>query len=121
MENTRKIVSIFVIALLFAHSNFLMLYYVLYKCNVEELTESCCKKQVVNCNASCYLSFKMAQQDETNGRKGESSDVKLKISEFVFNASDLLPVNEIKQRYISFKDKSVLEEIFHEIDHPPQI
>ena len=120
MDKIRKIIGIFVIALLFAHTNYLLLYYALYKCNTKELTESCCKKVVENCNASCYLSFKMAQQDNSGSNKGESPEIKLKIAEFVFDPPEINPGCENKILYSSFIQNFILDKNIRDVDHPPQ-
>jgi len=120
LQKIRKILSIVIVALLFAHSNYLMLYYVLYKCNTEELTESCCKKVVENCNASCYLSFKMSEQDNAGSKKGESSEIKLKIAEFVFDLTEMKSCSENKILYSSFLQIFISDKNISDIEHPPQ-
>lgn len=102
------------------HSNYLLIYYALYKVNVEELTENCCKKKVVNCNASCYLSMKMTESSDNENGKFESWDLKVKISEFISYLSDSFVLPERKNIYTSLLLYEITDIRTDEIDHPPQ-
>ncbi len=84
MKVIKKILSVFVILLLFLHTNYLAVYYSLYKINNKELTASCCEKKVDNCNARCYLDKKMNDENRKSAN-GTSAEFKLKITEYVVN------------------------------------
>jgi len=116
----KKILSLALILVLFLHTNYLAVYYSLYELNTEELTASCCEKIVVNCNAHCYLDKKMNDQENRNS-KGISSDIKLKITEYI--VSEYLPeqTSDKSIKFYSYLNHFNLKEPVSDIDHPPQL
>lgn len=106
-------------SVLFLHINYLAVYYTLYKFNTEGLTASCCEKKVANCNAHCYLEKKMNEED-SNSKKGTSSEIKLKLSEYVvadYNPDLIANKNNALYLYSSLLPE---KDFFSEIEHPPQ-
>lgn len=106
--------------MLFLHTNYLVVYYSLYEMNTEELTASCCEKKVVNCNAHCYLDKKMSDQEDRN-TKGTSSDIKLKITDYI--VTDYIPDLHSDDLNILYSAYAFSHTKDHcpEIDHPPRI
>ncbi len=119
LTTSKKILSLLLILVLSLHTNYLALYYSLYELNTEALTASCCEKKEVNCNAHCYLDKKMNDQESKNS-KGISSDIKLKITEYI--VSDYLPelTPDKLIKFYSYLNHFNLNETISDIDHPPQ-
>lgn len=116
----KKILCLGLILILFLHTNYLAVYYTLFAINNAELTESCCKKIVINCNAHCYLDQKMNEQDDKNN-KGTSAEIKLKITDYLLTdyLENLYPGN-LNEIYSIDKFKQV-QDFYSDIDHPPQL
>jgi hypothetical protein len=106
--------------ILFLHTNYLAVYYSLYTLNTENLTKSCCEKKVENCNAHCYLEKKMNDEDSKNNN-GTTSDIKLKLTEYV--TTEFSPALTSNQTNTFYSDKYLIpvKDISSDIDHPPQL
>lgn len=59
-----------------------MFYYALYSINTASLTENFCEKKKSCCNAHCYLDKIISEQDGERNSKQQTSEIKIKISEY---------------------------------------
>ncbi len=105
--------------MLFLHTNYLAVYYSLYKVNTAGLTASCCEKKVENCNAHCYLDKKM-NEENNNDKRSASSEMKLKITEYI--VEDYIPVLNSDETFSYYSNDRFIKikGYLSEIDHPPQ-
>lgn len=106
---------------MFLHTNYLAVYYSLYKLNNKELTASCCVKKVDNCNAKCYFDKKM-NDEENKSTNGDAAlpDSKLKITEYVVSDDTSFPIISAQNKVHAIPDHLYLNDFISEIDHPPQ-
>lgn len=102
------------------HANYNLFYFSLYKINNSDLTESCCKKVVDNCNAKCFLDEKM-NDESSNSKNSNTNDLKLKISECVINYSDLIFNPDNIKKYYPNDGFGISETDLSDIEHPPRI
>mgnify|MGYP001400339087 CR=1 FL=1 len=106
--------------ILLLHINYLAVYYSLYEINTEQLIAICCEKKVANCNAHCYLDKKMNDEDNKNNN-GTSSDIKLKLTEYVVTENSPELISSRTDLFYSDNYLIPNKDIFSEIEHPPQL
>ena len=67
----------------FLNTNYVLMYYGVFKLNQTILTESVCEKKTEGCNACCYLNKKIEQEGSDSKATAELVKTKEKLSEFV--------------------------------------
>lgn len=119
MKTFKIILSAILVMLLMLHTNYVLVYYSMYEINVEQLTQSCCEKKVDNCNAHCYLEKKIHENTDNSG-KGNNSDIKLKLSEYIIRTATGLKHPEKFTSYTLHNSNGISNEFSSKIKHPPR-
>lgn len=86
------------------NTNYVLMYYGVFKLNQSVLSESVCEKKTAGCNACCYLNKKIEQESDDSKASAELIKIKEKLSEFVINYFSL-PEEQNTSSY-SYIDKS---------------
>lgn len=100
-----KIFTGFMLIIFFLNTNYVMLYYGVFKLNQSVLAETVCEKTAPGCNACCYLNKKIEQESDDSKATAQNVTVKLKLSEFTIHYFSL-PDTENSTSTI-FSDKSL--------------
>lgn len=87
----------------FLNTNYVLMYYGVFKLNQTILSETVCEKKTAGCNACCYLNKKIEQGSDDSKATAELVKTKEKLSEFVVKYFPL-PETQNKTSY-SFIDK----------------
>ena len=85
----------------FLNTNYVMLYYGVFKLNQTILAETVCEKKTAGCNACCYLNKKIDQQSDDSKATAENVTIKLKLSEFTVNYFSLPASNNSTSIYFT--------------------
>ena len=93
------------LVIFFLNTNYVMLYYGIFKLNQSDLAATVCEKKIAECNACCYLNKKLDQQSDETKAPAENINIKLKLSEFTVNYFILPETNNSTS--IQFTDKSL--------------
>jgi len=120
LKAIKKIFCSGLVLVLFLHTNYLAVYYSLYKINTEELTASCCEKKVDNCNAHCYLDKKMNEEND-KGKTSGAPELKLKLTEYIVSEFAYKMVPEKIIDYQLYKIFMPQMDYYSRIEHPPQV
>ena len=108
------------------HANYQVFYFVLYKVNGEDLTQSYCEKTRPDCNACCYLDkqFDLAEnenQPADSNQRNNNKSFQEQVQKFlVLSFKDIEFIQRITDYHISEILKPALllsEKIFH----PPEL
>ncbi|MDQ3194515.1 MAG: hypothetical protein M3P82_05900 [Bacteroidota bacterium] len=118
MKVINNILCIMIVSVLLMHTNYVLIYSSLYEINVTALTQSCCEKIVINCNAHCYLDKKINETD--NNTNGNAVEIKLKISEYVVNEYHPFLFTKKISKYIVSSNTPHPEPYCTVIEHPPK-
>ncbi|MBS1493304.1 MAG: hypothetical protein JST55_07335 [Bacteroidetes bacterium] len=81
-SNLAKIFTCFMLVIFFLNTNYVMLYYGVFKLNQSDLAATVCEKKKEGCNACCYLNKKIEQESDESKATAENVNIKLKLSEF---------------------------------------
>ena len=116
----KTFVCISLAGILLIHANYLMFYYALYSINTASLTENFCEKKKSCCNAHCYLDKIISEQDGERNSKQQTSEIKIKISEYDVQEDTKILFSPESKKYLSFIQVLPDTIFLNYIDHPPK-
>ncbi len=98
-----KIFTGFMLVIFFLNTNYVLMYYGVFKLNQAILSETVCEKKTAGCNACCYLNKKIEQEGDGSKAVAELVKTKEKLSEFVVKYFSLPETQNITSH--SFTDE----------------
>lgn len=93
------------LVIFFLNTNYVLMYYGIFKLNQTILAETVCEKKAPGCNACCYLNKKIEQGSDESKATAEITSNKLKLSEFTVNYFSLPETKNTSS--IRFSDNSL--------------
>lgn len=116
----KTFICISLAGILLIHANYLMFYYVLYSINTASLTENFCEKKKSCCNAHCYLNKIISEQDEEKNSKQQTSEIKIKISEYELKEDMKNMIPSEVGKFINPENFLPVRNYSSKIYHPPK-
>ena len=106
--------------------NYQLFYYLLFKLNVEELSQSMCEQKVTDCNACCYLNkqFDSAEEDHKSSETGRNRNLKAdneQVQKFIVLYSSEKEFSENRKDYYISKIFLPSLLLSQKIFHPPEV
>ena len=116
----KTFICISLAGILLIHANYLVFYYVLYSINTASLTENFCEKKKSCCNAHCYLDKIISEQDEEKNSKQQTSEIKIKITEYELKEDMKIMVPSEVGKFINPENFLPVRNYPSKIYHPPK-
>ena len=125
MKTFKKSIAIMLLVLLGLQTNYLMVYFMLFNLNRDNLIAEVCEKKVDGCNACCYLDKMMNEEGDRAKADPVSKTVtrdNIKISEYIISIISLSSLeNDNSLQYKIFTSNIYNSGYLSSIDHPPKI
>ena len=85
-----KILSTVLLVTFFLNTNYVIMYYGVFKLNQNILAETVCENKTADCKGCCYLKKKIEQESKDEQSASELLKNKQKLSEFFVNTSIII-------------------------------
>jgi hypothetical protein len=108
------------LVIFFLNTNYVMLYYGVFKLNQTILAETVCEKKTAGCNACCYLNKKIEQESDDSKATAENVTIKLKLSEFTVHYFSLPGTSTSSSIFFTDKILNPSEGFYSLPGKPPQ-
>lgn len=108
------------LVIFFLNTNYVVMYYGVFKLNQSVLAETVCEKTAPGCNACCYLEKKIEQESDESKATAQSVSIKLKLSEFTVHYFSLPESKNSTSRIFSDKSLNPAKGFYSLPGKPPQ-
>lgn len=115
-----KIFTCFMLVIFLLNTNYVVMYYGVFKLNQSVLAETVCEKTAPGCNACCYLEKKIEQESDESKATAQNITIKLKLSEFTVHYFSLPETKNSSSRIFSDKSLNPSKGFYSLPGKPPQ-